>query len=409
MRVALVHDYLTELGGAERVLQSICELYPHAPIYTLLYDEQATAGVFRGRRVHTSFLQNLPFARKHHRMYAWLMPLAVEQFDLSHYDLVLSDSASYAKGIVTKPHTMHISYCHTPIRYAWDDSHRYVREFGNSFLARPFIPLFLNYLRLWDKEAAHRVDAFIANSSFVKDRIRKYYGVGAYVIHPPVDVEFFAQAKRNPTNYFLVAGRLVAYKRFDLAIRAFNELALPLVVAGEGPELEKLKKLAGSTVKFVGRVSDEALRNLYAEARALVFPQEEDFGITAVEAMATGCPVISFRGGGALEHIVEGETGIFFDHERPSTLADAVERFTKMQFNMERIREHARQFSKEVFKQKIQDTIQKVMDYSSSKHRESTRASLKLRRGEEVFPCKLFKENLSTPRLQRVGRGIIIL
>ena len=361
MRVALVHDYLTELGGAERVLQSLCELYPHAPIYTLLYDEQATAGAFRGRRVHTSFLQNLPFARKHHRAYAWLMPLAVEQFDLSCYDLVLSDSASYAKGVITKPRTTHISYCHTPIRYAWDDSHRYVREFGNSMLSRPFIPLFLNYLRLWDAEAAHRVDAFIANSSFVKERIRKYYGVDARVIHPPVDVGFFAKVAYNPKEYFLVAGRLVAYKRFDLAIRAFNELKLPLVVAGEGPELGKLKKLAGSTVKFTGRVNDEDLRELYSGARALVFPQEEDFGITAVEAMAIGCPVIGYRGGGALEHIVEGKTGIFFDHERPSTLAVAIKQFSRMRFDTEFIRKHAGKFSKEKFKQHMQSAVEQVL------------------------------------------------
>ncbi|MDP3963899.1 MAG: glycosyltransferase, partial [bacterium] len=330
MKVALVHDYLTELGGAERVLEALCELFPHAPIYTLIYDEKATNGLFKHRRIHTSFLQKLPWSRTRHRNYAWLMPVAIEQFDLGRYDLVISDSASYAKGIVTKPHTVHISYCHTPIRYAWDDSHRYVKEFGLPPILRSFVPFFLNYLRVWDKEASLRVDAFIANSSFVRDRIRKYYRVDADVIHPPVDVEFFGKTERAEKKYFLAAGRLVAYKRFDLAVRAFNELKLPLIVAGEGPELNRLKAIAGPTIAFKGRITDAELREIYAGARALVFPQEEDFGITAVEAMATGTPVIAFRGGGALEHLAEGETGLFFDYERPGTLARTVERFLEM-------------------------------------------------------------------------------
>lgn len=361
MRVALVHDYLTELGGAERVLQSLSELFPHAPIYTLLYDAKLTQGVFEGKRIHTSFLQKFPFSRARHRTYAWLMPIAVEQFDLSQYDLVISSSASYAKGVLTKPSTLHISYCHTPIRYAWDDSHRYVKEFGAPFLLRNLIPLFLNYLRIWDKEAALRVDAFVANSHFVKERIRKYYRVDATVVHPPVDTEFFSRAKRTPRNFFLAAGRLVAYKRFDLAVRSFTEMQLPLVVAGDGPELKKLKAIAGKTVVFAGRVSDEELRELYASAKALVFPQEEDFGIIAVEAMAAGCPVIAYRGGGALENVVEGVTGVFFDHERPSTLSKAVEQFSGLAFDAERIKTHAEQFSKDVFKKKMQEAISRVL------------------------------------------------
>lgn len=357
MRVALVHDYLTELGGAERVLQALGEIFPHAPIYTLIYDEKTTGGLFRNRRIHTSFLQRLPFARTRHRNYAWLMPLAVEQFDLGRYDLVISDSASYAKGIVTKPHTVHISYCHTPIRYAWDDSHRYVKEFPLPSIFRGLVPIFLNYLRVWDKEAALRVDAFIANSSFVRERIRKYYRVDAEVIHPPVDVDFFGAVLRDPKDYFLAAGRLVAYKRFDLAVKTFNELRRPLVVAGDGPELKRLKAIAGPTITFTGRLADDALRKLYAEARALIFPQEEDFGITAIEAMAAGTPVIAFRGGGALEHVEEGKTGTFFDHERPGTLARAVEQFLGMPFDSDAIRAHARLFSKQAFKENMQRFI----------------------------------------------------
>jgi len=361
MKVALIHDYLTELGGAERVLEALSELFPAAPIFTLIYDEKATGGVFRGKRIRTSFLQRMPFARSRHRNYAWLMPLAVEQFDLSHYDLVISDSASYAKGVITKPDTVHLSYCHTPIRYAWDDSHRYVKEFGAPKFLQRLIPFFLNYVRIWDKEAALRVDAFLANSSFVRDRIRKYYRVEAEVVHPPVNIEFFSQVKRQPQDYYLAAGRHVAYKRFDLTIRAFNELGSRLVVAGEGPETVRLKAIAGPNVFFRGRVSDSELRDLYAGAKALIFPQEEDFGIMAVEAMAAGCPVIAYRGGGALENLIEDKTGIFFDHERPGTLAKTVERFSKMKFDPQEIRRHAENFSKEVFKRKIQEHIQKIL------------------------------------------------
>jgi glycosyltransferase involved in cell wall biosynthesis len=361
MRVAIVHDYLTELGGAERVLEAICELFPHAPIYTLIYDKKATGGIFEGRRIHTSFLQRFPFSRRRHRNYAWLMPMAVEGLDLSKYDLVVSDSSSYAKGVITKPNTIHVCYCHTPIRYAWDDSHRYVKEFGAPRIFRWLIPLFLNYLRIWDKEAALRVDWFATNSSFVRDRIRKYYRVDAEVVHPPVDTDFFSAVRREAKDYFLAAGRLVAYKRFDLAIKACNEMKLKLVVAGEGPEEKKLRKIAGPEITFAGRVSDEKLRELYAGAKALIFPQEEDFGIIAVEAMAAGCPVIAYRGGGALENIIEGVTGTFFDHERPSTLAHALEEFDNMKFDPEAIRRHAENFSKSAFKKNIMRVIEKAL------------------------------------------------
>lgn len=357
MRVALVHDYLTELGGAERVLEALCQMFPHAPIYTLLYDEELTKGRFCGRKIYTSFLQKFPLARTRHRAYAWLMPIAVEQFDLGRYDLVISDSASYAKGIVTKPSTLHVSYCHTPIRYAWDDSHRYVKEFRSPRFLRPFIPLFLNYLRLWDKEAALRPDAFVANSHFVRERIRKYYGVEAEVIYPPVDTVFFGAHRERRGDYFLAVGRLLAYKRFDLAIQAFNAMRLPLKIAGEGPEYDRLRAMAGPSVEFLGRVSDEALRTAYGGARALIFAQEEDFGITAVEAMAAGTPVIAYRGGGALETVQDGVSGVFFDEEHPDAIRNAVGQFLQTDFDASAIQAGARDFDTEVFKRRTRNFI----------------------------------------------------
>lgn len=351
MRVALVHDYLNQYGGAERVLEAFCELFPDAPIFTTLYDEKLTAGAFRGKNIKTSFLQHMPFSRTHHRLFPLLMPMAVEQFNLAEYDVVLSDSASFAKGVITKPYTFHISYCHTPPRYAWDDSHKYIEEFGYSTPIRLVVPLFMNYVRIWDREAALRVDRFVTNSRFVQSRIKKYYGETAEVIYPPVRTDFFTPGESE--GYFLVVGRLSAYKRFDLAVSVFNELGLPLKIVGGGPERERLERLAKPNIEFVGRVDDETLRQYYAHAEAFIFPQEEDFGITAVEAMASGKPVIAFRGGGALETVKEGETGVFFDTQSEESLYQAVRGFNTRAFDSQRIREHALLFDKEIFKKKI--------------------------------------------------------
>ncbi len=344
------------------MLQVLCALYPRAPIFTLLYDRDATGGVFDGRVIKTSFLQNLPFTKKHHRIFPLLMSLAIEQFDFSDYDLVLSVSASFAKGIITKPHTKHICYCLTPPRFLWDNSQKFVEEFGYPKLVKKFLPLFITYLRIWDREASNRVDEFWAISDFIKQRISKYYSKDSQVIYPPVNVEKFKvkslklkveNCKLKIENYFLMVGRLVSYKRFDIAIKTFNQNKLSLKIVGTGPELNKLKKIANKNIEFIGLVSDEKLANLYSHAQACIFPQEEDFGIVPLESMASGRPVIAYRAGGAMETIVENETGIFFDEQNPESLQAAVEKFHNLDFRPEDCRKQAEKFDIEVFKENI--------------------------------------------------------
>lgn len=363
MRVALVHDYLNQYGGAERVLETFAEIFPDAFIYTLIYDPKKARGVFSHKKIRTSFLQKIPFAKSYHRIFPFLMPIAIEQFDLSNYDVVLSDSASFAKGVITKPETLHICYCHTPPRFAWDDSHKYIEEFGFPKIIKKVIPFFMNYIRLWDREAALRVDKFICNSNFVAKRIKKYYNREAKVIYPPVDTKMFYPAKsdghRTNEASFLMVGRLLAYKRFDIAIKAFKGLEHSLKIIGNGPEEKKLKKMAGKNIEFLGELSGVQLRSAYQNCRALIFPQEEDFGIVALEAMACGKPVIAYRGGGALESIKEGETGVFFNEQTPESLIKAVREFRLENFNPQKICKHALKFSKEKFKKKIKNFVER--------------------------------------------------
>jgi len=356
MRVALIHDYLNQYGGAERVLEAFCQIFPEAPIYTLLYDKKRTGLAFENSQVKTSALQKVPLIRSHHRPFLALMPLAIEQFDLSGYDLILSDSHSYSKGVISPSDSLHVCYCHTPIRYAWDDSHKYIEEFGYPGPIKKMIPFFMNYIRLWDERAAQRVDKFIANSNFVAKRIKKYYQRNSEIIYPPVKTDLFYSADRLE-KYFLMVGRFLPYKRFDLAIDAFNKLGLPLKIIGDGPERKKLQKKAKSNIEFVGLVSDDRLRDYYAHAQALIFPQEEDFGITAVEAMAAGRPVIAYGSGGALEIIQSGVTGLFFKEQSSEHLIDAVTRFNSYRFEPEIIRQRATDFNQETFKQKIKTFI----------------------------------------------------
>lgn len=352
MKIALVQDYLVEYGGAERVLQALCEIFPEAPIYTLLYDEKASGRVFRGREIHTSFLQKIPFACRHHRWFAALMPLAVEQFDLSEFDVVLSNSASFGKGIITKPKTTHVNYCMTPTRFLWDGSHRYIDEFKLPWLIRKISPAVIAYLRIWDKEAALRVDKFIANSNFVRTRIAKYYQREAEVITPPIDVSKY-HISPEIDEYFLMVGRLVAYKRFDLAVQVFNAIGKPLKIIGDGPERKRLEKMAKKNIEFLGLVSDNKLPELYSRAQALIFPQEEDFGLVPLEAMASGRPVIAYRAGGALETILDGRTGVFFNEQTEISLALAIGKHYETNFNPNVIRAHALDFDKSIFREKV--------------------------------------------------------
>jgi glycosyltransferase involved in cell wall biosynthesis len=357
MKLALVHDYLTQYGGAERVLQAFEEVFPDSPIYTLVYDEKKMGRFFDAQKIKTSFLQNMWFVKKHHRNFLMFMPLAVEQFDLSKYDIVLSDSASYAKGIITRPKTFHICYCHTPMRYAWDDSQRYIREFPLPKFVRPFLPLFISYLRIWDKQAASRVDKFLANSEFVAKRIKKYYKKDAEVLYPPVDTDYFNNNKK-PGDHYLMVGRLISYKKFDLGVKAFNKLGLLLKIAGTGPELKKLKAMAGPNIEFLGELGAEELRNAYANSKALIFPQEEDFGLVSVESLASGRPVVAYKGGGALEIVVEGENGLFFDEQTEDSLIEAVKKLESMSFDPQKVALSAKKFDKKIFKKKIAEIVE---------------------------------------------------
>ena len=300
MKVALVHDYLNQMGGAERVVLALHEIFPDAPIYTSIYDPQRVDPVFQKMDIRTSFMQKLPLVTKHHQPYLPFYPFAMESLDLRGYDLVLSSSSAFAKGVITRPETMHICYCHTPMRWCWNYD-EYVEREHLGKIARLALPFFITKLRSWDQTSSMRVDHFIANSPVVAERIQKYYRRDAVVIPPPVVAQRFTfDPETQVEDYFLIVSRLVPYKRIDLAIEACNKLQLPLVIIGSGRDLERLKKLAGPTVRFMGRLSDEDVLYYYAHCRALLFPGEEDFGITPLEAQASGRPVIAYGAGGAL-------------------------------------------------------------------------------------------------------------
>lgn len=361
MKVALVHDYLVQNGGAERVLEVLAELFPTAPIYTLLYHQELMQGRFSDRVIKTSFLQRLPFARTRHRLFPPFMPLAIEQFDLSSYDLVISDSSSYAKGVITDPETLHICYMHTPMRYAWDDCQKYTSDFGFPKVIKWLVPFFMNPIRIWDRASSVRPDVLIANSQFVADRIKKYYHREAEVIHPPVDVKRFQPVVSQvapPQPYFLMVGRLIAYKRHDIAIEAFNELGLSLKIIGRGPEMERLKLLAKSNIEFLGRIDDEDLPSYYQNAAGFIFPQEEDFGIVAIEALASGSPLIAYRGGDIPEHMQEGSQGLFFDEQTKDSLKQAVLRFQQTPFDRAAIAQSVGHFDKDFFRATIKSRIE---------------------------------------------------
>lgn len=359
MRIALVHEYLNQFGGAERVLQVLCAIFPDAPVYTLFYDAKATGNVFEGKDIRTSFLQKAPFISRYHRLFPLFMPLAIEQFDFSDFDVVLSISASFAKGIITKPGTRHVCYCLTPPRFLWDDSQKFMEDFSYPGIIKKTFPPLITYLRLWDREASFRVDEFIAISGFVKDRIKKYYSRDAEVIYSPVNTDKF-HISPQIDDYFFMAGRLVSYKRFDLAIEAFNKLGWPLKIAGTGPEMKRLKKMANDNIEFLGLISDEELANLYSHAKAFIFPQEEDFGITPLESMASGRPVIAYRSGGATETIVEDETGVFFDVQTKESLSLALRKFDHTKFDPENCRKQAEKFGIAIFSEKMQEALSTI-------------------------------------------------
>ncbi len=356
MRIAFVHEYLNQFGGAERMLAELCALFPHAPIYTLLYDEEATRGLFKDRTIRTSFLESWPLAKRRHRWYPLLMPIAIEQFDFSDFDVVISVSASFAKGIITKPGTKHICFCLTPPRFLWDQSQKFTREFGFPSMLRALMLPFISYLRIWDLQAADRVDEFWAISKYVSQRIKTYYHQPSKLIYPPVDVSKF-HISNHADSYYLMVGRLVSYKKFDIAIEAFNQTGKRLRIVGTGPELARLKRIAKDNIEFLGAVPDNELPGLYANAAALIFPQEEDFGIVPLEAMASGRPVIAYRGGGALETILEGETGAFFAEQTSQSLIECLNAFQPQLIDPQKCRAQAERFDISVFRANISKAL----------------------------------------------------
>lgn len=359
MKVALIHDHLAQDGGAEKVLKILADMFPEAPIYTLLYEQKNADKYYKNRKIFTSIIQRLPGGVKHYQWYMPFMPMAVEFFDLSGYDMVISDTSSFAKGVITSSHTLHISYCHTPTRYLWSDTHQYIQELKYNKYFKKVISLVLNYVRMWDKLAADRVDEYIANSRFVAKRIKKYYKRDSAVIYPPVETEKF-KISSEVGDYFLIGGRLAPYKRVDIVIEACKKAGKKLKIYGDGIDLARLKEMARgySNIEFLGWVDDTAKAELYSRALAFIYPQEEDFGITAVEAMASGRPVIAYRRGGATETVAEGVTGVFFNEQTSTSLAEAINNFDSSKFNPAVIKQHAEKFSVAKFKNEIVEYIE---------------------------------------------------
>lgn len=365
MRVALIHDYLNQYGGAERVLEKLMQIFPDAPIYTLLYDPRALpdslSSRLEKREVVTSSINKAPGAAKKHKFYLWALPYAAEQWDFSNFDLLVSDSHSFAKGIVSPPKSVHISYCHTPLRYVWDLTNEYQEDYPYPGLIKKILPLGTHYLRIWDRLAAQRPDRLLTNSTFVKKRIKKYYDREAKVVHPPVEREGLEVNKAPTDDFYLLVSRLIPYKKVDLAIRAFNELGKSLKIIGAGPKAKKLKELAQPQIEFLGEIHGEELKKYYSKAKGFILPQKEDFGIAPIEAMASGTPVLGFKAGGALDYIEEEKNGLFFEKQTPKSLIKAFKKFEKTKFDAAKIRKTSARFDQKHFRSKIKSTVEKTL------------------------------------------------
>jgi glycosyltransferase involved in cell wall biosynthesis len=350
LRIALVHDWLTVNGGAERVLSSLHELFPQAPIYTTIYNP-ANFPEFKNAAINTSYLNNIPQAQKRHPLLIPLMPKAIESFNLQDFDLIISDSHACAKGAIKRKDALHICYCHTPLRYVWFPE---LDSRANSSYLRRFAA---NRLKKWDLATIDRVDKYFANSRFIQQRIKKIYDRNSDVIYPPVDTEKWQPAKKV-SNYFLYVSRLVDYKRPDIIIEAFNKLGLPLKIVGQGPEYQKLKSFAMPNIEFLGRVSDETLKEVYSQCLAFIYPSIEDFGIVPVEVMASGRPVLAISQGGAAETVIDSKTGLHFNEQTPESIVETIKLFNPENFNPNFIRQWAETFDKKVFQEKIKQLIE---------------------------------------------------
>lgn len=373
LRVAIIHYWLTGMRGREKVVEALCRIFPQADIYTHVVRPEALSETITSHPIHTTFIQKLPGSVRHYQKYLPLMPLALEQLDLRGYDLVISSESGPAKGVITRADTPHICYCHSPMRYLWDFYQDYLESAGavTRLLMRPLF----HRLRLWDYASAQRVDHVIANSRTVARRVKRWWGKEAAVIHPPVDISRFSSPHMaglqsvpgtpEPGSYYLCLSELVSYKRVDLAVEACTRTGRRLVVAGDGPERKRLKSIAGPTVSFVGRVDNAALPALYAGCKAFLFPGEEDFGITPLEAMAAGRPVIAYGRGGVLDSVADGETGIFFERQTADALTEALDAYeasTEQTWVHDKLKRHAESFSEEIFRKKMIAFIADVLE-----------------------------------------------
>ncbi|MBD3413594.1 MAG: glycosyltransferase [Candidatus Aminicenantes bacterium] len=357
VKVALVHDWLTGRRGGEKVLEVLSELFPDASLFTLVHFPGTQIKELEQKQIITSFIQKMPFLKTKYRSYLPLYPIASELFDLQDYDLIISSSHCVAKGIIPRPDALHISYVHSPMRYAWNQYFSYFSAHRLNVFSRLLIPPIMHWLRIWDESSSQRVDHFIANSKTVAQRIRKYYGRNSDVINPPVNTDFF-QPGSQTKDYYLIVSALVPYKRIDLAVEAFNRTGDILYIVGTGPDRKKLKKKARDNIHFLGKVSAEDLLRVYQQAKALIIPGEEDFGINSLEAQSCGVPVIAFGRGGATETVIPGSTGLFFRQLNVKSLMSALDKFKKLTFNKTEIRKNTIGYSRVRFKKRISSFIQ---------------------------------------------------
>jgi glycosyltransferase involved in cell wall biosynthesis len=358
VRIAVVHDYFTQMGGAERVVEELIRMLPNADLHATVALPELMPQGLAGRQVGTTWMQHMPLMKQYYRLYFMLYPLAVRSLDLSGYDLVISSSSGYAKGVRTDRDAIHVCYCHTPMRWVWSfDSYSARETMGTA--KRLLLPPMIGALREWDKAASCSPDHFVANSKTVARRIERAYGRTAEVIHPPIDVNRFRSSKEQE-DYYLVLARLIPYKRLDLAIDACSALGRRLMVIGDGPDQGRLMARAGPTVKFLNRVSDAEVEHYAARCRALIFPGEEDFGMAPLEIAAAGRPTIAYRAGGAVETIVDGVTGVFFDRQDASSLGEAIQRFERQEWSAKALRSHAERFGIDVFQSRFRQFLAKV-------------------------------------------------
>ncbi|WP_284641720.1 glycosyltransferase [Paenibacillus silviterrae] len=360
LKVAIVHDYLNQMGGAERVVGVLHRMFPEAPIYTTIADRQKLLPELQGADIRTTWMQRIPGILKRFKHFFWLYPFGVGSMDLGGYDLVISSSSAYAKGISVKGKTIHICYCHTPMRFAWDFA-AYMEGTDTPSALKAAARLLTGPLRWWDRTTSNRVHQLVANSTIVQERIRKHYGRVAPVIYPPVNISRFEVSGEKPGDYLLVVSRLVSYKRIDLAVEACTRLGKRLIVIGDGPDRARLQSLAGPTVEFMGRLPDEEVVYYMQHCEAFLFPGLEDFGITPLEINACGRPVIAYQGGGALDTIVPSLNGLFFLEQTASSLENAIRALQKIVWDSAEIRRHAERFSEEVFVRRMTSIIEEQL------------------------------------------------